>query len=199
MLTQAFATAKGAAPAAVSTGNGFAVFQVTDVQAAHAPDFAAYKSHILDDYRQQQLPQLLSTQLNKLDDRAKVLNDLTKAAAEMNIPLKTSDFVGKDGQVPDLGSMSGPGAVAFSLAKGAISGPINAGRVGVVLTVLDKQEPTADEITKNFEKTREQLIGDRQDEVFRVYMGSLMQQYEKGGAIRYSKKQAAPGSSPIGG
>ena len=194
LLAQAFSAAKGAAPAAVSTGNGFAVFQVEDVKAAHAPDFADYKSHILDDFREQQLPQLLATQLNKLDDRAKVLNDLKKAAAEMNIPVKTSDYVSKDGQVPDLGAMSGPGAVAFSLAKGAISGPINAGRVGVVLTVLDKQEPTADDIAKNFDKMRAQLLGDRQDEIFRVYMGSLMEKYEKGGAVRYSKQPSTPGS-----
>ena len=133
LLTQAFIATKGGDPAAVSTGDGFAVFQVTDVKAAHAPEFAAYKQHILDDYREQQVPQLLSAQLNKLDDRAKVLKDLKKAAAEMNIPVKTSDLVGKDAQVPDLGAMSGPGAVAFTLAKGAISGPINAGRVGVVL------------------------------------------------------------------
>ena len=93
-------------------------FQVEDVKAAHAPDFADYKTHILGDYREQQVPQLLSTQLNKLDDRAKVLNSLQKAAAEMNIPVKTSDLVGKDGQVPDLGAMSGPGSVAFSQAKG---------------------------------------------------------------------------------
>ncbi|MEO6911858.1 MAG: peptidylprolyl isomerase [Edaphobacter sp.] len=198
LLTQAFITTKGAAPAAVSIGNGFAVFQVQDVKTAHAPEFAAYKQHIENDYREQQLPQLMSTQLSKLDDRAKVLNDLKKAAAEMNIPFKTSDFVGKDGQVPDLGAMSGPGAVAFSLAKGAISEPINAGRVGVVLTVIDKQEPSADDIAKNFDKMRSQLVSERQDEIFRVYMGSLMEKYDKGGAVRYSKKPVEPGQPPAG-
>ena len=85
------------------------------------PTSRSYKPHILDDYREQQVPQLLNTQLNKLDDRAKVLNDLKKAAAEMNIPVKTSDLVGKDGQVPDLGAMSGPGAVAFYAAQGSAS------------------------------------------------------------------------------
>ena len=199
LLTQAFATNKGADPAAVSTGDGYAVFQVMDVKPAHAPDFAEYKTHVLEDYREQQVPQLLSTQLNKLDDRAKVLNSLQKAAAEMNVPVKTSDLVGKDAQVPDLGAMSGPGSVAFSLAKGAISGPINAGRVGVVLTVLDKQEPTADDMAKNFNATREKLLDQQREEIFRVYIGELTQKYEKGGAVRMSKKQAAPGGSPFGG
>ncbi len=48
----------------------------------------------------------------------------------MKLTVKTSDLVGKDGQVPDVGSMTGPASVAFTLAKGAISGPINTGRNG---------------------------------------------------------------------
>ena len=198
MLTQAFTAIKGGDPAAVSTGDGMAVFQVADIKAAHAPLFADYKSHILDDYREQQLPQLLNAQLNKLDDRAKVLNDLKKAAAEMNIPLKSSELVGKDGQVPDIGAMTGPAAVAFSLPKGAVSGPINVGRVGIVLSVTEKQQPTTDDIAKNFAQTREQLLSVQHDEIFRVYLGNLTEKYEKGGAIRYSKKQPAPGASPFG-
>jgi peptidyl-prolyl cis-trans isomerase D len=199
LLTQAFSTAKGAPPASVSTGDGFAIFQVIDVHPAHAPDFADYKSHILDDYREQQVPQLLNAKLTKLEDRAKVLNDLKKAAAEMNIPVKSSDLVGKDGQVPDVGSMSGQAAVAFTLAKGAISAPINLGTTGVVLSVTDKQEPTAEEIAKNFDATRDQLLNQQREEIFRVYIGTLTDLYTKKGAIKYSQKQPAPGSSPFGG
>ena len=198
LLTQAFAVVKGADPASVSTGDGFAVFQVTDIKSAHAPDFAVYKDHILNDYRDQQLPQLLNSQLKKLDDRAKLLNDLKKAAAEMNVPVKTSDLVGKDGQVPDLGAMTGPGSVAFSLPVGAISGPVNVGHSGVVLSILQKQEPTAADIAANFAKTRDQLLNEQHEEIFRVYIGNLTERYEKGGGVRFTKKQPAPGSSPFG-
>jgi peptidyl-prolyl cis-trans isomerase D len=189
LLTQAFSVVKGADPAAVATGDGMAVFQVVDIKAAHAPVFAEYKQHVLDDYREQQVPQLLNAQLTKLDDRAKVLNDLKKAAAEMKIPVKTSDLVGKDAQVPDLGAMSGPGAVAFTLGKGAISGPINIGHAGVVLAVTDKQEPTAEEITKNFDQTREALLNEQRQELFGVYASNLIDRYQKTGAVRYSKRQ----------
>jgi peptidyl-prolyl cis-trans isomerase D len=198
LLTQAFAAAKGAAPASVSTGDGYAIFQVLDTRAAHAPEFADYKPHLVDDYREQQLPQLLNAQLAKLDDRAKVLNDLRKAAGEMGVAVKSSDLVGKDAQVPDVGSMSGPGAVAFTLAKGAISGPINNGRTGVVLSVTDKQEPSAAEIAQNMAQTREQLLNDQHEEIFRVYMSGLMERYEKANAIRYTKKPASPGLPPLG-
>ena len=65
LLAQAFTTDKGAAPATVSTGDGYAVFQVVDVKAAHAPDFAEYKSHILDDYRDQKVPQLVQQETDQ--------------------------------------------------------------------------------------------------------------------------------------
>lgn len=198
LLTQAFTVVKGADPASVSTGDGYAVFQVQDIKAAHAPSFADYKSHILDDYREQQVPLLLNTQLNKLDDRAKVLNDLKKAAAEMNIPVKTSELVGREAQVPEVGSMNGPASVAFTLNKGAVSGPVNLGRAGIVLTVTDKQEPTAEDITKNFEQTREQLLNDQREQIFQVYVGNVTKKYEEAGAIRYSKKQPAAPSLPSG-
>ncbi|MGA2437298.1 MAG: peptidylprolyl isomerase [Acidobacteriaceae bacterium] len=198
MLSQAFAADKGAAPQAVSTGDGYAVFTVLDVKAAHAPEFDAYKSHVLDDYRDQKAPELLQTETTKLDARAKVLNDLKKAAAEMKLPIKSSGLVGEDGQVTDLGAMSGPGAAAFTLAKGAISDAINAGQTGVVLTVTDKQEPTADETAKNFDATREQMLSQQREEIFRVFMGTLADTYEKGSGIRLTKKAATPSGIPLG-
>jgi peptidyl-prolyl cis-trans isomerase D len=196
LLSGAFGEAKGAAPASASTGDGYAIYQVVDVKAAHAPSFDEWKSHILSDYRDQRVPEMLSAELKKLDDRAKVLGDLHKAAAEMNIPVKTSDLVGKDGQVPDVGSLSGQASVAFSLPKGGISGPINEGQTGVVIQVQDKQEPSAEDIAKNFEVTKEQMLEQRQEEVFQVYLGTLADKYRKAGAIRMNGKQ--PANTPLG-
>jgi peptidyl-prolyl cis-trans isomerase D len=191
MLAGAFSATKGAPPQSASVGDGYAVYQVVDIKPAHAPTFDEYKAHLLADYRQQKVPELLDAELKKLDDRAKALGNLQKAAAEMNIPVKTSDLVGKDGQVPNVGSMAGQASVAFSLAKGAVSGPINTGQSGIVLQVDDKQEPSPEDIAKNFEQTKEQLLSERQDEVFRVYLGNLTQKFEKAGAIRMKVKPAS--------
>ena len=196
LLTDAFSATKGSAPASVSTGDGYAVYQVLDVLAPHSPTFDAYRSHIQDDYRAEQVPLLLNAQLNKLDNRAKELGSISKAAAELNLTVKSSDLVGKDGQVPDVGAMTGPAAGAFSLNKGAVSGPINLGTSGVVLQITDKQEPSADEVAKNFASTREQMVNAQRDEFFQLYLGTLTQKYQKAGAIRLSKGTAAP---PLGG
>jgi peptidyl-prolyl cis-trans isomerase D len=197
LMRAAFASAKGAAPEYAATGEGFAVFQVDDVMPAHAPAFADVKTTLLNDYRQQKAPELLNAQLNKLEDRAKVLNDLKKAAAELNVTLKTSDLVTKDSQVPDIGSMGGTAEVAFELPKGGISPPINTGLTGVVLQVTDKQEPTADEIAKALPETREKLLNAQRQELFGVYAESLVAKYMKAGAIVSNQKKSAP--SPFGG
>jgi peptidyl-prolyl cis-trans isomerase D len=191
VLTAAFASVKGAAPQSVSTGEGYAVFQVTDIRPAHAPDFATWKPHVLDDFREQKAPELLNDQLIKLADRAKVLNDLSKAAAEMKVPVKTSDLVDHNAQVQDLGAMSGAASVLFSLPKGGISGPINEGPNGSVAQLLDKQEPTPEDLAKNLPATREKLLEQQRNEVFGTFAGSLLQRYQQAGAIIYSHKQPA--------
>ena len=193
LLQQAFTTTKNAAPISVSTGDGYAVFQVTDIAAPHAPAFDAYRGKILADYQDDKVPQLVTAQLDKLEARAKALNDLHKAAAELNIPVKSSDLVGKDGQVPDVGPLTGPASVAFTLPNGAISGPIKTATGGLVLSVTDKQQPGTDEIAKNFDQTREQMLDERKSEVFRLYLGTLMEKYQAAKAIRYTKPQTPAG------
>ncbi len=193
MLSKAFSTAKGAAPVSVATGEGFAIFQVDDIHAAHAPAFADWKSHVADDYKADKVPQLLNAKLKALADRARLLNDLKKAAAEEKITVKTSDLVDAAGSVPDVGSMSGPASAAFDLPKGGVSGPINTGANGIVLAVVEKQEPTAEEIAKNFSRTRDAMLNQQRQEVFSVYVTKLVEDYEKAGAIKLNKQAAQTG------
>jgi peptidyl-prolyl cis-trans isomerase D len=195
LLSAAFDATKGAAPQTASTGEGYAVFQVQDIKPAHAPDFADYKSHILDDYRADKTPELLNAQLIKLSDLAKKLGDLHQAAAQMKLDVKSSDLVGRDAQVADIGALSGPASVVFTMPKGAISGPVNEGVNGAVLQLTDKQEPSADDIAKNFDATKEKLLDQQRQEAFTVFVDSIVNRYEKAGAIVYSnnnKKTEVP-------
>jgi peptidyl-prolyl cis-trans isomerase D len=197
LLAQAFAAKKGAAPEFASTGEGYAVFQVADIQAAHAPTFAEYKTHLVDDYREQQLPQLLASKINELAMKAKSENDLAKAAKEVGATVKSSDLVGRQSQVPDIGALASAAPQLFDLSVGQFSGPINTGRTGIVAKLVDKQEPTGDEIAKNFDQTRESLLDQRREEAFAVFITTLQEKYEKEGRIRLNRK--AQSSSPFGG
>ena len=188
LLTQAFSAKPGAAPQVSSTGEGFAVFQVEDVKTAHAPTFEEYKSHLLDDFREQQLPQLLARKTNELADKAHAENNLAQAAKELGATIKTSDLVGHTSQVPDIGDLSSSAPDLFDLQVGQISKPINTGHAGIVAKIDDKQQPTADEIAKNLDATREALLSERREQMFAVFVTSLTDRYEKQGGIRMNKK-----------
>jgi peptidyl-prolyl cis-trans isomerase D len=195
LLTKAFAAKQGDPPQSAPTGEGYAIFQVTGVMAAHAPDFADWKTHVLDDYRDEQLPALLSQKTTELAKQAKAMNDLAKAAKAEGATLKTSDLVGGSGQVPDFGEVSQVAPQLFDMTVGSISGPINAGRTGVVVKILDKQEPTADEFAKNFDQTRDQILEQKRNEAFSVFMSGVWDDYKKHNLIRINAKpQQTPGT-----
>jgi peptidyl-prolyl cis-trans isomerase D len=187
LLTQAFTAKKDAAPAFASTGEGYAVFQVADVHPAHAPSFEEYKQHIGDDFRAQQLPQLLAVKSNELAAKAKT-GDLAAAAKQVGATVRTSDFVGRDAQVPDLGQIGQIAPQVFDLNDGQVSNAINTGRSAIVLKVTGKQEPTPEEAAKNLPQAREQMIAQRREEMFAVYVSSITQQYEKSGRVSLNKK-----------
>jgi len=75
---------------------------------------------------------------------------------------------------------------------GDLSGPINARRTGVVAKLVDKQEPSADEIAKNFDQTRDQLLGERRSEAFTVFISGIMSEYRKDKRIQFSAKSKNP-------
>jgi len=84
--------------------------------------------------------------------------------------------------------MTGGASVAFTLPKGAVSGPISTADGGAVLSVTDKQEPSADEIAKNFDRMREQLLTEQRDQMFNVFVGTLAKRYEDGKGVRMSRQ-----------
>ncbi len=188
MLTMAFSAKPGAAPQVSSTGEGFAVFQVADSKPAHAPTFEEYKTHLVDDFREQQLPQLLARKTNELADKAHAENNLAQAAKELGATIKSSDLVGHTGQVPDIGDLSTSAPDLFDLKVGQISKAINTGHSGIVAKINEKQEPTPDEIAKNFDTTREALLNERREQMFAVFVTALTDRYEKAGGIRMNKR-----------
>ena len=189
VLTAAFAAKPGGPVQVAPTGgNNFAVFDVTDVKPAHTPTFDEYKSHILDDFRDEQVTSLLARKTNELADRAHAENDLAKAAKEVGATIKTSDLVGRDQQVPDIGSLSSAAPSLFDLNTGQISNAINNGTTGVVAKIVDKQQPSAADIAKNFDSTRDTLLNQRRDQIYEVFVSSLVDSYEKANRVLVNRK-----------
>jgi peptidyl-prolyl cis-trans isomerase D len=188
LLAKAFQSKPGDPAQSAPTGEGYAIFQVTGTTPAHAPSFADWKSHVLDDYRAEQVPAELRQKTDQLAAQAKAMNDLSKAAKAVGATVKTSDLVGETGQVPDIGSVGQLAPQLFEMQPGAISGPINAGRTGVVAKILIKQEPGPDEIKKDFDQTRDQILDQRRSEAFQVFASGIIDDYRKHRRVLYNAK-----------
>jgi peptidyl-prolyl cis-trans isomerase D len=188
VIGKAFQSKQGDPAQYAPTGEGYAIFQVTGIAPAHAPNFADYKTKIADDYRDDKLPSLLASKTKDLADKAKSMGDLAKAAKAVGATVKTSDLVGETGQVPDFGQVGQVAPQLFELKPGDLSGPINAQRTGVVAKILDKQEPSADDIAKNFDQTRDQILEQRRADAFNVFLSSVLDDYKKHNRIRMNAK-----------
>lgn len=175
-------------PEMATTPQGRVIFQVTEVKPPQKPTFEDVRTRVEADFKQERASELLQKKTQELADRAKASHDLKKAAKELGAAIKTSDMVTRSGQVPDIGAMSGPAAVAFDMKTGEISGPINTGRNGVVLTVVQRQEP-GPELASSKDRIRDDLLQKRRQEIVENFASNLRAQMEKSGKIRYNKEE----------
>ena len=176
-------------PETTTIPQGRVVFQVIDVKPPQKPTFEEVRARVETDFKQERAQQLLQKQTQELSDRARAAHDLQKAAKELGATVKTSELVKRSDQVPDIGSMSGQAATAFEMKPGAISGAINAGRNGIVFTVTERQEPSADQLAAAKDRIRETLLQKRREEVLENFATNLRAEMEKRGQIRYNKEE----------
>jgi peptidyl-prolyl cis-trans isomerase D len=184
-----FSAAEKGGPELAQLPQGYAVFEVEAIKPPATPTFDEIRTRVENEFRNERANALLNQKTQELSDRAKAEHDLKRAAKELSATLKTSDFVLPSGQVPDIGAMSGPASVVFTMKPGEISGPIAAGTNGVVMAVLDKQLPTDADFTAKKEQVRDSLLQTRKQDIFETFVANLRQQMQKAGKIQINERE----------
>ncbi len=188
-MNAVFSQPANAQPDEAQLPQGYAIYKVLEIKPAATPTFQEIRSRVESEFKNQRASMLLAQKTQELSDRAKAAHDLKKAAKELGATVKTSDLVLPDAQVPDIGSMSGPASVAFTMKSGEISGPINNGSTGAVLAVLDKQAPSDQDYAAKKDGIREALRQNKQQETFGLFLMSLRDQMEKSGKIKINQDE----------
>jgi peptidyl-prolyl cis-trans isomerase D len=184
-----FTAGEKSPPEMASTSQGFAVFQLLAVKPPATPTFEEIHARVETEFENERSSTLLTQKTQELSDRAKTEHDLKKAAKELGATVKTSEFVLPDGQVPDIGSMTGGASVAFSMKPGDISGPIDSGGNGVVISLLEAQAPTDEDFAAKRDQIRETLLQNQQQELFGLFVGNVRVQMEKSGKIKINQEE----------
>jgi peptidyl-prolyl cis-trans isomerase D len=184
-----FAATEKSPPDMAPASQGIVVYQLLGIKPASTPTFEEIRSKVEDEFKNERSTTLLAQKIQELSDRAKAEHDLKRAAKELGATVKTSDFVLPDGQVPDVGSMSGQAAVAFNMKPGEISGPINNGPTAVVLAVIENQQPTEADFAEKRDQIRDQLLMGKQQERFGLFVSSLVDEMTKSGKIKRNEEE----------
>ena len=184
-----FAAKENAPPDLAPASLGIVVYQLLAIKPAATPTFEEIRSRVEEEFKNDQSRTLLAQKIQELSDRAKAEHDLRRAAKELGATVKTSDFVLPDGQVPDVGSMSGQASVAFTMKPGEISGPINSGSNAVVLAVLENQQPSEADFAAKRDQIRDSLLQGKQQERFALYVSNLVDEMTKAGKIKRNEEE----------
>ena len=172
-------------PDQVHIPNGSVIFQVTDIVPARTPSFDEIRARVEQEYKADQSRQQLAKKTAELSEKARSEHDLKKAAKEVGAEFKTSELVGVNSQVPDIGSLSnGPAEGVFDMKKGDISGPIDTGRAGVVIALVEKQEPPLEQLAASKDRLRDQLLEQKRNQYLQVFVDGLRARMQKEGKIR---------------
>jgi peptidyl-prolyl cis-trans isomerase D len=184
-----FAAQEKAPPDMAPTSQGTAVYEVLAIKPPATPTFEEIRTRVEDEFKTEQSRTLLAQKAQELSDRAKAGHDLKKAAKELGATIKSSDLVLPDGQVPDIGSMSGQASVAFTMKPGEISGPITSGSDAAVLQILENQQPTDADFAAKRDQIRDSLLQGKQQERFGLFVSNLVDEMTKSGKIKRNQEE----------
>ena len=186
-MNAVFAAGENSPPEESPVANGMVVFQLLAVRPPTTPTFEEIRSRVEEDFKNERSSLLLAQKTRELSERAKAEHDLKRAARELDATIKTSGWVLPDGQVPDIGSMTGPASVAFNMKPDEISSPIISGENGIVLDVVAKQLPSDADFVAQRDQIRNSLVQAKQQELLGVFVTSLQEGMEKSGKIKINQ------------
>lgn len=191
LMDAIFSVNDKAGPQASQTPQGTVVFEVTKIEPPRTPPFEEIKERVTTEFKNQRAADMLQRKTREMADRAHAEHDLAKAAKEAGATVKTSDLVARTAQVPDIGSMSGPAAAAFTMKQGEISGPLNLGANQAVLQIVERQEPSASDpdFAKQRDQLRERLASQKRQEVLGLFVNDLNTRLEKEGKVKINKTE----------
>jgi len=184
-----FSAKKNDPPASVPLPRAYAIYQVTEIEPPQTPTFEQVKAKVEEQFKSQRAQAQLAQKTQQLSDRARAEHDLGKAAKEAGATLKTSELVGRDSQVPEVGAMSGAASAAFDLKPGEISTPIQSATNGIVLKLLEVQAPSPEQDKQNWDSVKDTLLQQKRNEIEELYVENLHDRLEKEGKLKINKKE----------
>jgi len=174
---QAFTLDEGAVSQAIRTPQGFAFLTVTGKQDAYVPKLEEVQARVRDDLLKKKAVDAAQQKATELAASLKSGN-FEAAAKAAGLDVKTTDLIARGAPVADAGVSPAIDAAAFSLPAGAVSDPITTDTGAVVVKVLERQDPSAEEIAAGRQQAKDELMNERRGRFFSAYMGKARERMD---------------------
>ena len=166
---RAFEMKEGDVSEAIRTPQGFAFVTVTGKQDAYTPKLDEVKQRVRDDVLKKKAGDAAREQAAKIAAQLKS-GDFNDAAKAAGLEVKTTELITRGSPIGDAGTSPAVESAAFSLPVGGVSDAITTDTGAVVVKVLERKDPTAEEIKAGVTSTKDQLLSERRGRFFAAYM-----------------------------
>ncbi len=170
IASRAFELKSGEVSEAIRSQNGFAFITVTGTEASRLPTLDEVKARVRGDVQTSKAVEAAKQRAAGLAAQLKSASNFTAAAKAAGFEAKTTDLVVRGAALPDVGVSPAVEAAAFSLAQGGVSDPIVTDSGAVIVKVVEKKSPTAEELATGRDAVKNELLNQQKQRFYASYM-----------------------------
>ena len=170
----AFQLKEGEVSEPLRTPQGYAFVTVTGKQDPYVPKVDEVKTKVRDEVLKQKAIEAARQKAAALDAQMKS-GDFEKAAKAAGLDVKTTDLIARGAPIGDAGISPALEAAAFSLPAGAVSDPVVTDNGAAIVKVIERKDIAPDELAKQKESLKTEILNDRRNKFFAAYMTKARQ------------------------
>jgi peptidyl-prolyl cis-trans isomerase D len=171
---RAFAMKDGEISEALRTPMGYAFITVTGRQDAYVPKLDEVKARVRDDVLKEKAIEKARSSATAIAATLKS-GDFDKAAKAAGLEVKTTELIARGAPIGDVGISPRLEEAAFALTEGSVSDPVVTETGAAVVKVVERKEATSENLEKDKDNLRNELLNDRKQKFFAAYMTKARQ------------------------
>jgi peptidyl-prolyl cis-trans isomerase D len=165
---QAFEMKDGDVSEPLRTPQGFAFVTMTGRQDPYVPKVDEVKAKVRDEVLKRKAIEAARQKAATIS--ADMRGDFDKAAKAAGLDVKTTELIARGAPIGDAGVSKALEDAAFALPAGSVSDPIVTENGAAVVKVLERQDVKPDELAKQKDALRGELLNERKNKFFGAYM-----------------------------
>ena len=171
---QAFTMKEGEVSEPLRTPQGYAFITVTGRQDPYIPKVDEVKAKVRDAVLKQKAIEAARQKAAAVAASLKT-GDFEKNAKAAGLEPKTTELISRGQPIGDAGISPALESAAFALPAGAVSDPIVMENGAAIVKVVERKDVVADDLAKQKDSLREELLNDRKNKFFAAYMTKARQ------------------------